>query len=59
VYRAVDQHGQIIDVPLSVHRDAGARAPVLHPGATYAEGDAKNEVVTDAAAGILDAASSR
>ena len=41
VYRAIDQHGQVIDVLLSARRDADGGPPVLHPGAADAEGDAE------------------
>jgi transposase-like protein len=41
VYRAADQHGQVIDVLLSTRRDAAAGTAVLHPGPTDAEGDAE------------------
>ena len=40
VYRAVDQHGQVIDVLLSAAPRRRGRPPVLHPGAAHAEGDA-------------------
>ena len=32
LYRAIDQHGQVIDVLLSDRRDPGGRPAVLHPG---------------------------
>ena len=35
VYRAVDQHGQVIDVLVSAHRDGRRRPPVLPPGAGH------------------------
>jgi hypothetical protein len=38
VYRAVDQHGQVIDVYLSQRRDSGAAPPVLHRRAARACG---------------------
>jgi transposase InsO family protein len=40
VYRAIDQHGQVIDVLLSARRDAVAAPPVLHPSAAHAQGGA-------------------
>ena len=33
LYRAIDQHGQVIDVLLSVRRDPAAARRFLHPGA--------------------------
>ena len=39
VYRAVDQHGQVIDVLLLGPPRRRCRPPVLHPGAAHAEGD--------------------
>jgi transposase-like protein len=48
VYRAVDQHGQVIDVLLTAHRDAGVARRFF----TRALGTLKvipSEVVTDAA----------
>ena len=39
VYRAVDQHGQVIDVLVSARRDAACGPPVLPPGAGHVEGD--------------------
>ena len=39
VYRAIDQHGQVIDVLVSARRDARRGPPVLPPGADHVEGD--------------------
>jgi transposase-like protein len=48
VYRAIDQHGQIIDVPLSARRDAAA-APRFFTRALRTLRVVPTEVVTDAA----------
>jgi transposase InsO family protein len=39
VYRAIDQHGQVIDVLVSTRRNAAATPPVLHPSAAHTQGD--------------------
>ena len=48
VYRAIDQHGQVIDVLVSARRDADCRPTVLPPGAAVLK-VTPSEVVTDAA----------
>jgi transposase-like protein len=48
LYRAVDQHGQVIDVYASTRRDAGAARRFFHK-ARIATGVAPVEVVTDRA----------
>jgi transposase-like protein len=56
VYRAIDQHGQVTEVLLSVRRDAKARTPVRHRRAADAQ-RSPSKVVTDAAPiypGVLD-----
>ena len=53
VYRAVDQHGQVIDVYVSPNRDA-ASALRFFTSAMSAHGD-PTEVVTDQAASLLHA----
>src|SRR4030095_686467 len=48
VYRAVDQHGQVIDVLVSAHRDADAARRFFHRALTVLKVTPR-EVVTDAA----------
>ena len=48
LYRAVDQHGQVIDVLVSTRRDAAAARAVLHPRAACC-GPSPVEVTTDRA----------
>ncbi|SCF21743.1 DDE domain-containing protein [Micromonospora haikouensis] len=47
VYRAVDQHGQVIDVLVSKRRDADAARRFFHRALTTLKGT-PGEVVTDA-----------
>ncbi|MET8312273.1 IS6 family transposase [Micromonospora sp. NPDC005173] len=57
VYRAVDQHGQVIDVLVSARRDAGAARQFFRRALSTLK-VTPNEVVTDAAPvypGVLDA----
>jgi transposase-like protein len=44
VYRAIDQHGQVIDALLSARRDTQAAAAVLHPGAAWTQYSAGTEL---------------
>jgi transposase-like protein len=56
VYRAIDQHRQVIDVPVSARRDAGAARRFFHRALATLKAT-PGEVVTDAAAvypGVLD-----
>jgi transposase, IS6 family len=49
VYRVVDQHGQVVDVTVSVHRDASAARRFFRHALTTLK-VTPTEVVTDAAA---------